>query len=69
MITLVKDTGGDWTDLYKDGKLIDGNHRLDERIILDATGVEYEVKWMDYYAHDEMGRVTDLSDIEGLLED
>lgn len=55
MITLVRDTGGDWVALYKDGRFLDANHSLADETILDATEVTYEIKWVDYQENDLSG--------------
>lgn len=45
MITILE--VDDWMALYKDGALLDQNHSIHYRDILDATGVKYEYRWLE----------------------
>jgi hypothetical protein len=42
LITLVRDEGGDWIALYKDGKLVDQGHSFESSRLLTLLGIEHE---------------------------
>jgi hypothetical protein len=47
-ITLVASDDGDWIGLYKDGVLEAEGHSLNERQVLEALGIPYEYRSINF---------------------
>jgi hypothetical protein len=45
MITIVRDSGGDWIAVYKDDKLLMQGHSIQEEDLLRILEIDY--RWME----------------------
>jgi hypothetical protein len=51
MITIVRDSGGEWIAVYKDGKLLIQGHSIQEEDLLRI--LEIDLRWMEQNLGDE----------------